>query len=199
MGRKEKKIVFLKGEKVILRPLHKATDFKSCLHWINDSEVTQYLAAYMPISEQKEEEWFDRVSKSDDDIVFAIEIPDDLNGNILIGLIGLHHINWKDRTAITGAVIGEKEYWNQGYGTDAKMLLLEYAFNTLNLRKICSSVVEFNKRSLQYNLHCGYKLEGTKCKQIFKKGRHWNEFILGIFKSDWLPTWKKYHKTGRVT
>ncbi|MBI5004716.1 MAG: GNAT family N-acetyltransferase [Candidatus Lloydbacteria bacterium] len=198
MEERQKKIIFLKGKKVNLRPLRKATDFESCLRWINDCEVNQYLATYLPMSEQKEEEWFDKTSKSSDNIVFAIEVSDVLNGGMPIGLIGLHNINWKDRTAVTGAVIGEKEYWNQGYGTDAKMLILEYAFNTLNLHKICSSVVEFNKRSLQYNLHCGYKLEGTERKQVFKRGRYWDKYILGVFKNDWLPVWRTYQKTGKV-
>lgn len=198
MEQKHKKIIFLKGRKVSLRPLRKITDFESCLRWINDYEVNQYLAVYLPMSEQKEEEWFDRTSRSSDNIVFAIEVPDAMNGDILIGLIGLHRINWKDRTAVTGTLIGEKEYWGKGYGTDAKMILLDYAFNTLNLHKICSSTVEFNKRSLQYNLHCGYKLEGIERKQVFKKGRYWDKYILGVFKKDWLPVWSKYQKIGKV-
>ncbi len=61
--------------------------------------------------------------------------------------MGIHRINWKDRTATTGAVIGEKAYWDKGYGSEAKMLVLDYAFNMLNLRKICSQVLAFNKRS----------------------------------------------------
>ena len=72
---------------------------------------------------------------------------------------------------------------------------LNYAFNTLNLRKICSSVLAFNKRSLKYNLHCGYKIEGRKRKQIFKNGKYWDEIILGLFKKDWLTIWKRYQKT----
>lgn len=194
MGKKQKLsgIVFLKGKKVILRPLRKSSDLEYTLRWINDPEIRRYLTTFLPISEQKEESWFDEMLESEKNLVFAIEIWDGIFNGVFIGTIGLHQINWKDGIATSGTLIGEKEHWNAGYGTDAKMILLDYAFNTLNLRKICSSVLEFNIRSLRYNLHCGYKIEGRRKKQIFKDGKYWDEIILAVFKKDWLPFWKKY-------
>lgn len=112
--------------------------------------------------------------------------------------MGLHQINWKDRIATTGALIGEKEYWSKGYGTDAKMILLDHAFNTLNLHKICSAVIAYNKRSLDYSLHCGYKIEGTRREHFFRKGKYWDFIELGLLKKEWLPIWRKYKKTGSV-
>ena len=188
---KKKPIIFLKGNKVILRPLRKETDLEHTTRWINDPEVNVFLSFFMPMSHQEESEFFDNLPKRKEDIVFAIDTHD----GEFIGLMGIHRINWKDRTATTGAVIGEKKYWGKGYGTDAKMILLDYAFNTLNLRKICSSVIAYNKRSLQYNLHCGYKVEGIRRKQFFRKGKYWDEVELGLFKNEWLPYWKKYQKT----
>ena len=186
----QKRIIFLKGHKVILRPLRKETDLESCLRWVNNPGVNRYLNLFLPVSETAEEKWFDNLEKEKDSIILAIET---FEGEF-IGLMGLHKINWRDRTAITGALIGEEKYRNKGYGTDAKMILLNYAFNTLNLRKICSSVLSFNKRSLHYNLHCGYKIEGRRRKQIFREDRYWDEIILGLFKNNWLPIWRRYQK-----
>ncbi|HXF49507.1 MAG TPA: GNAT family protein [Verrucomicrobiae bacterium] len=188
------KLVFLKGKKTILRPLRKATDFELCLRWINDPEVNQYLLVYFPVTEKKEEEWFDRMANNPNEIILGIET---LDGK-LIGNMALVHINAKDRTASTGALIGEKKYWGKGYGTDAKMTLLNYAFNTLNLRKINSSVYAFNKRSLQYNLKCGYKVEGVRKKQIFRNGKYHDEILIAVFKEDWLPIWKKYQNLIKI-
>lgn len=188
---KKPKLVFLKGRKTILRPLRKATDFELCLRWINDPEVNQYLLIHFPLTEKKEEEWFDKLANDPNEVVLGIET---LDGK-LIGTMGLHRINSKDRTAMTGALVGEKEYWGKGYGTDAKMTLLDYAFNTLNLRKINSSVYAFNKRSLKYNLKCGYKIEGVRKKQIFRNGKYHDEILIAVFKESWLPLWKKYCKT----
>jgi RimJ/RimL family protein N-acetyltransferase len=190
----EPKLVFLKGKKTILRPLRKATDFELCLRWINDPDVNQYLLVYFPVTEKKEEEWFDRIANNPNEIVLGIET---LDGK-LIGNMALVHINAKDRTASTGALIGEKEYWSKGYGTDAKMTLLNYAFNTLNLRKINSSVYAFNKRSLRYNLKCGYKVEGVRKKQIFRNGKYHDEILIAIFKEDWLPIWERYQNSIKI-
>jgi len=193
MNRKDK-VIFLKGKKVILRPLQKNTDLKKALCWINDPEVNQFLSVYLPINDIIEEKWFDGLYKNDEHLPLAIET---LLGEF-IGIIGLHGINWQSRIATTGALIGEKSYWGKGYGTDAKMTLLNYAFNTLNLRKICSSVIEYNKRSLSYSLRCGYKIEGRRAKQFFKKGKYWDEILLGLFREDWLKIWKKYEKNGKI-
>lgn len=188
-----KPVVFLKGRKVILRPMCKSTDLEACLRWINDPEIRQYLLAFLPITEKQEEEWFDNLGKSSSDIVFAIET---IEGGNFIGTMSLNRISSKDGTAVTGALIGEKEYRGQGFGTDAKMTLLDYAFNTLNLRKVCSSVKAFNGRSLRYNLKCGYREEGRRVKQFFVDGEYHDEILLAVFRENWLPLWEVYQRAG---
>ncbi len=112
--------------------------------------------------------------------------------------MGIHRINWKDRTATTGAVIGEKAYWGKGYGSEAKKLLLDYAFNELNLRKICSGALAFNGRSQAYSKKCGYEVEGVLKQHIFKNGEYHDLVQLAVFKEQWLPLWKKFRKRGRM-
>ncbi len=188
-----KRIVFLKGRKVILRPLDKI-DAPTLARWMNDPETREFMSATFPQTITQEEGWLEKIAGDEHNIIFGIETLD----NMFIGVMGIHRINWQDRLATTGACIGEKEYWNGGYGTDAKMILLDYAFNMLNLHKICSEVIAYNKRSLQYNFHCGYKVEGVRRKHTFKKGRYQDVIELGLFKKDWLPIWKIYQETGFV-
>ncbi len=188
----EKRVIFLKGQKVILRPMRKSTDLAACERWINDPEIRPYLLSFLPLTEKQEEEWFDNLAKSSNDVILAVETIAD---GKFIGTMGLNRINWKDGTAVTGALIGEKERQNQGFGTDAKMTLLNYAFNTLNLRKVCSSVKAFNGRSLNYNKRCGYQEEGRRAKQFFVDGAYHDEILLAVFREDWLPLWEAYQKT----
>ncbi len=195
MSEKEKGTAFLTGRKTILRPARAETDIDNYLRWFNDQEVIQYLSGYLPTTREDEEEWFRNLHKNrEKNIVFAIET---LEGKH-IGNMGIHNINWKDRTATTGAMIGEKEYWGKGYGTDAKMALLNYCFHTLNLRKIASAALATNKRSVHYSLHCGYKIEGTKKKEIFVNGKYQDLVLLAVFRKDFRPIWKKFRKTGSV-
>lgn len=191
MANEALRVVFLEGITTNLRPLSK-DDIPNLYRWINDPAVRDFVVGTFPKTLDQEEAWIKSLGSDDKNIVFGIELKD----GTLIGCMGLHHIDWKDRIATTGALIGEKQYWGRGFGTDAKMALLNYAFNTLNLHKICSEVIAYNKRSLQYSLHCGYKVEGVRKRHTFKRGRYYDRVELGIFKRDWLPIWRKYKKIG---
>jgi RimJ/RimL family protein N-acetyltransferase len=166
-------------------------DLPYFVKWINDQETLQLIGSYLPVTIKDEAQWIEGLSnKNHTDIQLAIVASE---GN-LIGSMGIHGIDWKNRIARTGAFIGDKNYWGRGYGTEAKMLLLNYAFNTLNLRKIYSSAIENNKRSIAYQMKCGHKIEGRRVKQHYKKGRYWDEIMTAVFKKDWLPIWKEYKK-----
>ncbi len=182
-------VVFLKGHMVNLRPFTK-NDIPIITRWINNPEIRQFILTVFPQSEKQEEEWFNKLGSDEKNIVLCIETTE----GIPIGVMGIHKINWVNRTCETGAIIGEKEYWNKGYGTDAKMHLLNYAFNTLNLHRIGSSVIDFNKRSLQYSLHCGYKVEGKKREAIFRDGKYWDIIELGLLQEEWKPQWEKFQE-----
>ena len=184
-------IKFLICKRVYLRPLLKE-DIPLLLKWINDPDVYQYLMSCLPVMEAEEEEWFKHIHRNRErNIVLMMCITD---GDKPIGTMGLHGISQKDGTATTGALIGEKEYWGKGYGTEAKMVLLNYAFNILNLRKICSSVLAFNGRSQRYSEKCGYVVEGTLKKQHFANGKYVDEVLMAVFKKDFMPLWKKFKK-----
>lgn len=188
MKKQANDVVSLTGKKVFLRPPDLASDLEFFTKWINDEEVRQYITLYLPISKEQEAELFKSFNKTPENILFTVC----LNSGEQIGCMGLHQINWKDRRATSGAFIGKKSLWGKGYGTDAKMALLDYAFNALNLHKICSTVIDYNERSLRYSLHCGYKEEGRLIKHIFKKGEYRDEILLGLFREDWEPYWNKY-------
>jgi RimJ/RimL family protein N-acetyltransferase len=188
-------VVFLRGKRLYLRPPC-AKDIPSFLRWMNDQEVTQYLSAFLPVMEADEAEWIERIRKNKEKEVVLVIV--DIETGKPIGSMGIHGISWKDRRATTGAVIGEKSYWGKGYGTEAKMLLLNYAFNTLNLRKICSRVFGFNGRSRAYSEKCGYKIEGTLRDHHFKRGAYCDEIHLAVFREDWLPIWERFQKMGNV-
>lgn len=190
---KKQAVVFLSGKKVNLRPFSK-DDVPAVTRWINDPEVREFISMTFPQTEKQEEDWVSKLGDDDKNIALCIETKDGKP----IGVMGIHNINWVHRHCTTGAVIGEKDYWGKGYGTDAKMYLLDYIFNTLNLNRVGSNVIAYNKRSLRYSLHCGYKIEGRRRKMIFKKGRYWDLIDLGVFKQEWLPIWKKYKKTGKI-
>lgn len=184
------KCVFLEGKKVILRPIFKE-EISMLQRWINDPQIRIFLTATFPMTIEQEARWFEKIGSSQSNVILGIV---DKEKDLLIGSMGLHDINWIDRRATTGTLIGDKAYWSKGYGTDAKMQLLNYAFNTLNLRKIKSEVIQLNNRSLKYAEKCGYKVEGVLKAEHYKDGEHHDCVRLAVFKEDWLPFWETYSK-----
>lgn len=188
---RETAIKFLIGKRIYLRPLFEE-DIHLLMLWTNDPEVRLFLNRGFPTMEAEEKEWIEYLHKNKGcNIVLMICL---IEGDKPIGTMGLHGINQKDGTATTGALIGEKEYWGKRFGTESKMILLNHAFNTLNLRKVCSSVLAFNKRSRRYNDKCGYRIEGTLKKQYFVNGRYVDEVLMAVFKDDFMPLWRVFKK-----
>jgi RimJ/RimL family protein N-acetyltransferase len=175
----------LNGKKVLLRPI-KRTDISLFLKWFNDPEVTQYLALYLPMTEMAEEKWIEEntTNRPDSDIVFVIEA---INSGIseAIGSAGLNRLNLKDREGTLGIAIGEKDYWGQGYGTEAVRLILNYGFEQMNLHRIVSSVYAFNRRSLNMHRNVGFVEEGKRRNARFKNGQYWDKIEFGILDTEW--------------
>jgi len=183
------KVVFLKGRKVLLRPFEE-TDCRQMQIWINDEDIRRNLLAFRPMSARDEREWMEKMQKMENAIPLAICT---LDGE-LIGSTGIFKINWQHRYASTGTLIGDPERRNKGFGTDAKMHVLNYAFNVLNLHRMVTEAFEFNEPSLHYNLKCGYKVEGRLRQHYFKEGRYVDAVQLGVLREDWLPLWEEYNR-----
>ena len=166
----------LYGTKIRLRALERA-DIPRFVKWFNDPEVREHLAMYRPLSLAQEEKWFERHAELDPaDHVFAIET---LEGEH-IGNVGLHRVDWKDRHAELGIVIGEKEYWSQGYGTDTILTLLAYAFETLNLHRVFLRVDADNLRGIRCYEKCGFQREGTLREVVFRDGAYKDQHLMAV-------------------
>lgn len=187
------KPIFLHGRRVNLRPLDAATDLTSCVRWMNDEVVREFISTFVPTTSASEAEWFANLTKRDHDVVLGIETV----AGRFIGVIGLHHIDWKDRHAETGTVIGERDAWGNGYGTEAKLLLLRYAFEELGLHKVHSRAYAFNGRSIQYSLKCGYRIEGRLRDFVWKRGRYWDAVELGVLRGEWEAAQRRFDRTQK--
>src|SRR5438093_12663046 len=135
----------LEGRLVRLRALERA-DVERAYMWVNDREVTQYLLLRYPMSRGQEEKYLTEAAEqgnSHSEIRLAIETKDGVH----IGMCGLHHASAEDRHAALGIMVGDKSYWSNGYGSDAVMTLLCFAFDQMNLNKVELGVFEFNERA----------------------------------------------------
>jgi len=167
------------GKKTRLRAIERG-DILRFVKWLNDPEVRRYLAMYMPLSQAEEEKWFERQLEDQNSKVFAIETEEGVH----IGNVGLHNIDWKNRKAILGIFIGEKEYWGQGYGSDAIRALLGFAFREMSLHRVYLSVYDYNERAIRCYEKCGFRHEGRLRKAHFSDGRYHDELMVGILREE---------------
>jgi RimJ/RimL family protein N-acetyltransferase len=132
------------------------------------------------MSLEGEEHWYANLLK-DEERVFCMET---IEGK-LIGNIGIMHLDWLNRKADIGVMIGEKEYWSKGYGTEAINLLLRYMFEELNLERIGLYCDEENLRAQRSYQKCGFRVEGKLRHYLFKNGQFIDDIMMSILRSDW--------------
>lgn len=169
------------GKQTRLRAIERE-DIPIFVRWLNDPEVRQYLEMYLPMSVAEEEQWFEAYLKDDTSRIFGIETEE----GRLIGNIGLHNLDWKNRKALLGIVIAEREYWGRGYGTDAVTTLLDFAFNEMNLHRVSLSVFEFNERAVRCYEKCGFRHEGRAKEALFRDGSYHDHFLMAILREEFI-------------
>jgi len=170
------------GEKVRLRPIER-DDLPRYVEWFADPEVRRHLALYLPFSLAQEERWFENLLERlerREDVVLAIETAEGVH----IGNVGLHRIDWRNRNAELGIAIGERSYWNQGYGTDAIRTLLSLAFREMNLHRVFLRVDADNARGIRCYEKAGFRREGVLREAVFKEGAYHDQYIMSILQSE---------------
>jgi RimJ/RimL family protein N-acetyltransferase len=175
----------LEGEKVRLLAVDRE-NLPKFLGWVNDPEVTQYLMVDPPLGMEQEEAWFEGL-RDREAMVFTIETKE---GEV-IGNCGLEKISWKDRKATLGIMIGSKMHWDKGYGTDAVRTLLMFAFDDLNLMRLCLICDQGNVRAQHAYEKCGFRREGVMRAYRFKNGAYVDEVLMSIIRPEWLKLQKR--------
>ena len=148
------------GEKVALGPLRR--DLVPLYdRWFNDFDAgLAYFLQLRPHSREAREEWYERLAKDDPETVeFLIYERATLRP---IGKTALDQINLFDRTASFGIIIGEKDCWGKGYGTETAVLMLDYGFSLLGLNNIMLTVDAYNERAIRAYRRAGFKEFGRR-------------------------------------
>jgi len=154
-----KKIV---GEKCYLSPMA-LEDAPYFTEWLNDAEVAMNLNIMEQVINLETEQDF--LKKLSAGYNFSII---DVKTNKLIGNTGLINVDLIQRRAEFGIFIGTKNFRDRGYGTEATRLMLDFAFNVLNLYHIHLGVFSFNARAMKCYEKAGFHTIGrfTKARQL---------------------------------
>jgi RimJ/RimL family protein N-acetyltransferase len=102
----------------------------------------------------------------------------------LIGDIQLADIDWRHRTASIGLSIARRADRGQGYGTDATVTLLRYAFQHLDLHRVSAATASHNDAARRALERCGFLREGQEREAIYCGGRRWDRLRYGLLREE---------------
>lgn len=174
---------FISGKNICLRPLESTDLNERYLGWLNDPEVNQYLeSGIFPYTSDELRKFYDGLTGSRDQVILAI--AENGNGKH-IGNVKLGPINWIYRKATLGILIGEKEFWGRGIGTEVTSLMVEYGFFRLNLRRIELGVFAEHKAAIKTYEKVGFKLEGCFREDLFRDGCYKDKLWMGLLFSEY--------------
>jgi RimJ/RimL family protein N-acetyltransferase len=165
------------GKKVILR--EKSTDDAwDDYSWEIDPELSRLDAApvlTMPYSEYLEEYTHELSYFYSSGKRFAI---DTLDGEH-IGNCSYYNYDESRSETELGIMIGNRDYWDGGYGTDAVTTLVHHIFNNTKLNRIHLKTLNWNDRAQKCFKKCGF----NKYRESNRGNYHF--ILMEIFRTDW--------------
>jgi RimJ/RimL family protein N-acetyltransferase len=175
---------YWQSECIRLRPMH-AQDVDL---WLaeerSDSEAVRMLNAGMdlPKSEQDARAFAERYAEfghRHERIMFSIET---LEGE-LVGGINIHSMNQRNGTFETGTRI-YRAFRGRGYGFEAKLLVLRYAFHELRFQKYNIRCLESNQPMIDHALRLGCQQEGRIRRSVYTDGRCYDDLLFGLTREE---------------
>lgn len=177
------RVPIIRGERVWLRPAERS-DIPTFVRWFNDAEATHFLMQRTPMSLAGEEQWFERMLQQQgrEHYLFVICLLED---GLPIGTIGLHDVDHLNGNAEFGIVIGEKDLWGQGLGTDALNAIVDFGFGELRLERIQLECYAFNPRGRRSYEKAGFTLEGTRRRAHYQNGEYHDVLLMALLRDEW--------------
>lgn len=173
----------INGRRVFLRAAE-LSDAPLLNKWSNDPEIWNGLGGWhFPFSNLSTEGWIKGIDNNSlNGNTWVIDTPD-------LGIIGtanITNIDWKNRHAVHGMMLGDKDVRGKGYGVDTVMAIMKYAFDNLGLERLDGDMIEYNKASLKlYIGKCGWQEEGRQRRWHYRNGQFWDRIIVGVTRADY--------------
>jgi RimJ/RimL family protein N-acetyltransferase len=169
-------VITYRGELVGLGPLRKDV-LPLMQQWWNDPEVMLPLSNHVfPSTAKDQEEWYEKWAVRGDGSTVHFLVYE-VSTSRPIGVVNLSQINYRNQSAWASSYIGERECWGRGYGTEARRLLLAYAFSVCGLNNVTVAIHADNVRSLRVAEKLGYQEIGRQ-RQGVRRGHAYIDIVL---------------------
>jgi RimJ/RimL family protein N-acetyltransferase len=174
------------GRRIYLRPFSK-NDLSYIQKWSNDPEIRRLTGEVTPMSQAEAEKFYKELRVDKDRVWFVIVLK---RGNRVIGEAGLLRMFRPWRCTDMSIIVGEKDVWGKGYGTEAGRLLLDYAFGRLGFHRVSVGVVGFNERALRFWEGLGFKKEGVQRDGYYCDNEYSDFIMMSILENEFKMLYK---------
>jgi RimJ/RimL family protein N-acetyltransferase len=171
---------FLIGKRVYLRALGKE-DLIYIRKWSNDHEIRKLTGEVVSMSQADADKFLERVYSDNTREWFVIVVKEN---DRVIGETGLLRMFPAWRTTDISIIIGEKDAWGKGYGTEAILLLLDYAFRCLNFHRVAIGEVAFNEKAIHFWEKVGFKKEGIQRDGYYYNHKYHDFVMMSILEDE---------------
>ena len=155
----EEPVLNVVGELVALGPLREDL-LPLYARWHNDLDAMRMLGDRPgPVTAEEEGRWYEEQVKAEDRAFFTVYERETLRP---VGGTNLFGVDFRNRHAGFGIVIGEPDCRGKGYGTETTSLMLDYAFTVLGLHNVMLTVFAFNPAGLRAYEKAGFKPIGRR-------------------------------------
>jgi len=177
-----KQSILIPGEKVVLRSLIK-TDLVKIKKWFSDVELIRLgfgLQAEDKVLEKIANEYYQKMIRHGE---YFLAIEDKENN-----LIGFLRFFPRDdiSSARVGIMIGEKNYWNRGCGTEAMQLLIKFLLEVLGLEKVELDTADFNINAQRCFEKVGFKRIGEISDLDLQEGSYSHRLFMELTREDYI-------------
>lgn len=183
-------LIMIKTKRLVLQPFRLniiESGSSNYLQWFLDQEITKFNShGLFPQSIQETTDFFAELEKPNkNELIFAMIADPESNASVHIGNVSLQRIDWINRSAEFAIIIGEKEYWGQGYACEALHALFDHGFNKLNLNRIWSGTAATNIGMQKVIKRLYMKKEGTYKQGMFLEGKYVDVYSYAVLVKEW--------------
>jgi RimJ/RimL family protein N-acetyltransferase len=167
-------IIEIKGNKISLRSLEKE-DVEYLVKYTNNPELNKYSGPYIASTVEGANKYIDECNKGIEEKKY-FRFGMYKNSHKLVGVIGFFDLDDKLKKGEVGFWVA-KEYWGNGYATEALNLMTKYIFEELYFHKIFVFFHEKNSAVARILEKCGYEKEGLAKNSVYNGSEYYDEII----------------------
>ncbi|ANY18948.1 Putative ribosomal N-acetyltransferase YdaF [Tsuneonella dongtanensis] len=178
---------FLVGKRISLHGLtpDQMTPDTPYYGWLDDLSLDEYTErSHFPNNPQRMLDYYTTACANRSLVLLGIF--DNESGDH-VGNISFSDINWLNRRAFIGYLLGDANYAGKGYVTEACLMMMYYGFNRLNLNRIWGGVSALHGASRKVCAKVGLKEEGIQRQTLLRNGEFSDSIMVGALRDEWMP------------